>query len=64
MTTCFVIFGIISFIAVADDLGLWIFLDRLYNGKVHVGGMWNGEGKQPKVKNSVFTEDYVRENRR
>ncbi len=33
MTTCFVIFGVLSFIAIADDWGLWLYLDRLYNRK-------------------------------
>ena len=34
MTACFTVFGILSFIFVADDLGLWLYLDKLYNKKV------------------------------
>ena len=31
MAACWIIFGIITFISVADDFGLWLFLDRIYN---------------------------------
>ena len=30
MTVCFIIIGIIGFLQVADDLGVWKRIDRLY----------------------------------
>ena len=33
MTAYLTIFGVVSFIFVADDLGLWLYLDKLYNKK-------------------------------
>ena len=30
ITVCFIIIGIIGFIQVADDLGVWRRIDRLY----------------------------------
>ena len=30
MTVCFIIIGIIGFLQVADDLGVWRRIDRLY----------------------------------
>lgn len=30
MTVCFIIIGIVGFLQVADDLGVWVRIDRLY----------------------------------
>lgn len=30
MTTCLIIIGIIGFLQVADDLGVWVRISRLY----------------------------------
>ena len=30
ITACFILIGIIGFLQVADDLGVWMRLDRLY----------------------------------
>jgi len=31
MTTCFLLMGIIGFLQVADDWGVWIQLEKLYH---------------------------------
>ena len=33
MTVCFIIIGIIGFLQVADDLGVWMRINRLYQKK-------------------------------
>ena len=29
MTTCFILIGVIGFLQVSDDLGVWVRIDRL-----------------------------------
>ena len=33
MTTCFIIIGIIALMQAADDWGVWVRLEKLYNKK-------------------------------
>lgn len=41
LTVCFIFIGIIGFLQVADDLGVWMRIDRL-----HKRGMCDGKRKQ------------------
>lgn len=33
MTTCFILIGLLGFLQVADDWGVWVRLEKLYNKK-------------------------------
>lgn len=33
MAVCFIFIGIVGFLQVADDLGVWVRIHRLYNKK-------------------------------